>query len=201
MNPSLIQALIEGRAKMLEVWPRADTCILAGKIALEACKYFQVKAWPMAFDLLYSNPAYIRWTIEHGGPPKNFHELPDNKDPETPWALAIADSMHVAILTDEYLIDLAADQMARPFRGMQIGPLIFRKNDADIKFWVGPHYQIQMPDGCLVAYTERPDRVGWWKNSGNWNRRDEKQRNKIVGWIVRRTRQLEDQLGHEGTDG
>lgn len=175
MSPSLradrLDALVptlltRGREIILETC-EVTSCIVATRVAIEVLKIHGIRARGQAMRVEAMNAAAI-WDVKMGVPvpsPESYIVATEGTgafDPgDNSW-----DGHLVAIFTDakgEVLLDLSADQFARPGKGIHAEPLALRLNGG---FPVGYVWE----NGSCLAYD--PVKSRGYRQSSNWADRE-----------------------------
>jgi Fe-S-cluster containining protein len=150
-------------------------CVLATRIGLDTLRRFGLTAAPRLVVVDVINAAYLQWLRDGaaGGddeqlargawiltndPIKRGGALPAHGPPvSSPWA------GHLAIAVAGQLVDLDAQQFARPARGIATPPAIALP-------WDGVAAAHELPDGGAIAY--RPWPAGYpiddWRHAPDW---------------------------------
>jgi hypothetical protein len=193
----LIEAAVEvltqdTRPRMLEV-ALPSSCILATKIAVEACRGIGLRARPLPVRAHVFNPTWVERV-------KAGHVLTPDKETVKEWLRAGAHRVTVgfhgeeeralvtphangspgwnghlvAIIEESVLLDLALDQTTRPAHDMHVEPVAARPPRELFRTFVRGEAPLEGTVGrCTVAYEARPEEKGYlaspdWADRRRW---------------------------------
>lgn len=166
MTMALIDHLLtRGRALVLEQFS-PKSCIVSTRVAIEVLKAHGIPAYPLATRIEALNAQAVKDSEAGATEPSlgswivGVEGTGEWSPTENSW-----DGHLVAVFTDaksEVLLDLSADQIARPAKGIHAEPLAFRLTGKWPAGWL-------WPNGSAIAY--KPVRSRSYRQSSNWTDR------------------------------
>jgi hypothetical protein len=164
------------RARMMEEGFKADTCVLATRIGMDALRQVRIKSAPRAVSVIASTSAHDRLVREG-----RFAEAALGA--EGAWSVGVGirnpnnpkpakagkwDGHLVLIVEREWLVDLSADQFNRPHKGINVpGPIVARFKPGALT--ASGSLATRSPDGSTtVRYKADPENAAW-KIAPDWN--------------------------------
>lgn len=160
---------------------RKDSCIVSTAVACEFLRWAGVRAKPIELEVLAYNAAAVE--LVRAG-------VPASEWPDEAWSVGITQTSdvkpshwqgaHLCTLIDERtLLDLSADQISRPHRGMTVPEPIVLPWNAELTEGVSD-------EGMLIMY-RRPDKPDTsFRSSPDWRLKE--RRAAIVSELVRLAR-------------
>lgn len=166
------------RAEILRWW-RPNSCIVSTRLGLEVLKYFGVGAAAQAVTVAAFTKAAAAAIIA-GENPRDFghsvgiagtDEITMQPDGRRSW-----DGHLVIRLTQQpVLIDLSADQLDRPQRGLRVPQPIIAPIDDTTAFERGRSLVLESAeDGTVLFYTALTSRA--WRKSSDWTKHQDQVR-------------------------
>lgn len=156
--------LTEGRSIILERF-KPSSCIASTRIGIDVLRGFGLRSYPIATRVVAYNAAAARLVTAR---------VPVDEWPDEAWSVGIQGSGvskagewdgHLVIgLRDsdgrEGVLDLSADQMSRPTRGLEITPILFHPPT-----WP---FGATLANGVVIAYGKIKSRS--FKSSPDWSK-------------------------------
>lgn len=150
------------------------TCIWGTKVALRVMEHYGVlNPRGTAVRVMVGNERYAAM-LQHRAPPRDQVELAEWQRQGAfvtgcGWGEAPKDDDswpgHVVALADEFLVDLTADQFARPQNAIEVESLACRVTSAFVE---GRERAVYITEGgCLVIYEISTDES--WRETPAWN--------------------------------
>lgn len=197
---SVFDALVAARPILLESFD-VDSCIASTRIGIAALDYFGIRARELPVQVLVIN-AEADAFVSSGGSQDELAAIMQASDlstPGGPWTLMLGSTVpqptrpgwagHLVIAVDEVgvVIDLSADQAARPHKGLDLKPFWGRISDP--AWWDGTERRVwtRLPGhdgGAMLWDREPPDPLGYLV-SPNWGSRDRNLIKTITGQVIR----------------
>lgn len=173
---ALVEFLVDvGRPRILEDY-LPSSCIVSTRVSIEFLRYFGVRAAPRAVLAEAMNPAAVEFVLAHGWEAvhsdsgkscaaaggwmvvtDNESGPPGTVDESNGWRGHL-----VAMIEDDYLLDLSADQMARPLKNLLVPGPIF----GPVSRWPEAY---ALEGGAVVRYDDLgAARKSPWVESRDW---------------------------------
>lgn len=187
-TPDLLDALCaEVRPRILREF-RPDSCLVSTATAIDVLAYFGVEAVPVECEAYAGNRlareamalgdepdwAAGAWTV---GIVSSYDDLPLRSNG---WP-----GGHLVAVVDGYLVDLSADQIARPAKSILVSPLVVPLAPGE---WSerGDVVSVRLDLGAGLSYlrTDPPERS--YRSARDWSVRSRRRR--IVGDSIRALR-------------
>lgn len=168
-----------------------DSCIASTRIALDILEHFGVEAEPMPLAIFLLNEEAIQ-IVESGGTLEDIKEQTlkyDISHVGGPWSIGLgaagdkranrwAGHLVAALPQHKMLVDLSADQVARPQKDMPLEPIVWVVHDED--WWAGRElrsepmiYRNDETGKRILAWFDRTDYgddFDGYRRSTNWRR-------------------------------
>lgn len=177
------------RAEALHEYSAPDTCIQSSRMGMETLSQFAVKSRPMACAVEIHTRD--RWDAFNAGVPP--HELPgwgigiDGRAPDSTAeqraarlaAQGITDTQrvrgwngHLVLWVPgppcSLLVDISADQMHRPERGLSVpGPVVIQLGEEGTRDWLAGRKIVGFGDGIVAIYQHQRT-MSRWRESTAW---------------------------------
>jgi hypothetical protein len=153
-----------GRPVILEHF-RHDSCVASTKVAIKVLSHFKMNARPLVVHLDIFNAVFEQKMREKGGWPETKEETQGWLD-QGAWSIRIDATSElghvVAIVMDEWLLDLSLDQTSRPYKGIVMEAGFGRMPPTFMQR--GMEGQI---GGCFVVYRPAPHNQ-LYRTSRDW---------------------------------
>lgn len=179
------RALVEDGVPILRRYMTATSCILSTRIGLAVFEACGVEARAEPVEAIAINAAWKAMAASGA----DMHD--QRLQPPEVWSIVLGAARekgepgHLVIASEDLLIDLTLDQMARPEKLIPLRPAAFY---VDEEFWSERRsMSYAIGEGASLEYraAERGER--WWADSPNWGNRDAALRRRIAGEILRET--------------
>lgn len=170
-------------------------CIASTNVGIRVCRYFGLKAEPVAVRTLVGNKQFADWRAR-----ASMEELAAMTTEEAEalgiWLVEIDTDPergngypgHLVVGLRELggILDLNTDQFNRPKKGIDIGDGCFY--EVHDGFYDDPEQAAAFdgPNGELIAYGVHPDPPDW-RHAPDWRR--ERPNREVAGKIIRRVRE------------